>query len=624
MIRGFIGGVLWGAGLAVLALAVLSQVTAPPTGQALVPVAADGPVAVAVARQQAARPGEGSAAAPQAENPSASPDIPGPLASASVAEVPATEPVAEEGAAPSRAAPSPTASPEPPAVAAATRPAPQAGPSGPADAAAATGIAPQTAAQEPVAGIVAGPSTVQSDAPVAAGAGLALAAAAPAPAVAADPVPTVRAPPSPVTRPAAAEPAAPEGKAPAPASLGPPRPPTEAPQPLHASDGPVAVALPPATVVPPPALSSAPALPAALPPDAAPAAAAVLPRPAQPDPPLALAVAPGARTDPPARPAGAAGHVPTTAPAAPPGASADGPPPGAEAPASAPAAVVPDSGPAEARPSRLAPDPGLGAVAGTARADRLPRIIGPAAEPDPATAAPVLIEAEAEGAGDLPALERHARAFENPAGKPVFAIVLIDGGEPSLDRRALAAMPFPVTFLLDPSRPESALAASIYREGGQEVAMLAAGLPAGATAADLEVTFAAYGDVLPEAVAIVDPEQGGFQGDRALATMVAPIAAGQGRGLLSWDRGLNAAEQVARRQGLRSGVIYRRLDSAGEDIATMRRYLDRAAFKAAQDGRVIVAGGTRPETVAALLEWAVEGRATTVALAPLSAALVVE
>lgn len=154
--------------------------------------------------------------------------------------------------------------------------------------------------------------------------------------------------------------------------------------------------------------------------------------------------------------------------------------------------------------------------------------------------------------------------------------------------------------------------------------MLATGLPAGATAADLEVTFAAYGDVLPEAVAIVDVEDGGFQGNRAMATMVAPIAAGQGRGLLSWDRGLNAAEQVARREGLRSGVIYRRLDGEGEGAGTMRRYLDRAAFKAAQDGRVIVAGVTRPETVAALLEWAVEGRATTVALAPLSAALVAE
>ena len=90
--------------------------------------------------------------------------------------------------------------------------------------------------------------------------------------------------------------------------------------------------------------------------------------------------------------------------------------------------------------------------------------------------------------------------------------------------------------------------------------MLATGLPAGATAADVEVSFGAHEVALPEAVAVMDLEAGGFQGDRPLSTLVVPVLAGQGRGLLSWDRGLNAASQVARREGLRSGVIFRRLD----------------------------------------------------------------
>ena len=55
-----------------------------------------------------------------------------------------------------------------------------------------------------------------------------------------------------------------------------------------------------------------------------------------------------------------------------------------------------------------------------------------------------------------------------------------------------------------------------------------------------------------------------------------------------------------------------------------RRYLDRAAFKAAQEGRVVVQGTTRPETVQALLEWTVEGRAGSVELAPASAVLQVQ
>ena len=62
----------------------------------------------------------------------------------------------------------------------------------------------------------------------------------------------------------------------------------------------------------------------------------------------------------------------------------------------------------------------------------------------------------------------------------------------------------------------------------------------------------------------------------------------------------------------------------GESPAVMRRYLDRAAFKAAQDGRVIVAAKASADTMAALLEWTVEGRAGTVALAPASALLKAE
>jgi uncharacterized protein len=149
--------------------------------------------------------------------------------------------------------------------------------------------------------------------------------------------------------------------------------------------------------------------------------------------------------------------------------------------------------------------------------------------------------------------------------------------------------------------------------------MLATGIPAGATASDLEQTFQAHADALPEAVAILDLAEGGFQNDRPLATQVVPILKAQGRALLTYDKGLNAADQVARREDLPAATIFRSLDAEGEDTAVIRRYLDRAAFKAAQDGRVVVLRQIRPETVAALLEWTVEGRAASVALAPASA-----
>jgi hypothetical protein len=151
--------------------------------------------------------------------------------------------------------------------------------------------------------------------------------------------------------------------------------------------------------------------------------------------------------------------------------------------------------------------------------------------------------------------------------------------------------------------------------------MLASGLPSGANASDISVSLEAMAAVLPESVALVDLENGGFQGNRTLATQVLAVVADQGRGVISWDRGLNAASQVARREGIRNALVFRALDGGEESSPVIRRYLDRAAFKAAQDGRVVVSGTTRPETVAALLEWAVEGRAATVALAPATAVM---
>lgn len=218
-------------------------------------------------------------------------------------------------------------------------------------------------------------------------------------------------------------------------------------------------------------------------------------------------------------------------------------------------------------------------------------------------------------------LELFARAFDNPEAKPLFSIILIDQGSSAADRENLAALPFPITFALDPLAPDSADAVRVYRAAGQEVAMLVSGVPEGATASDMEQTFQALDMAMPEAVVVLDRAAEGFQDKPDLARQAVPIVAAQGRGVVTYDRGLNTADQIARREGVPAAVIFRVLDSEGESIPKMRNYLDRAAFKAAQEGRVLVIGTTRPETVAAILEWTVEGRASTVALAPVSAVL---
>lgn len=267
------------------------------------------------------------------------------------------------------------------------------------------------------------------------------------------------------------------------------------------------------------------------------------------------------------------------------------------------------------------PAPGFVGKVDGVKTGRLPSIgTGSTATPDVTNAAISLEVANADITGASP-IERFARPFENADKKPMFAIVLQDTGGPSIDREALAAIPFPVSFMIDPMLPDAATAAQIYRAAGQEVLMIASGIPAGAQASDLAVSFEVMAKVLPEAVAVVDLEQGGFQGNRTLATQVLSLVKDQGRGVISWDRGLNAASQVARRDGIPEAMIFRALDGGDEGSPIIRRYLDRAAFKAAQDGRVIVAGQTRPETVAAILEWAVEGRAATVAIAPVTAVM---
>lgn len=276
------------------------------------------------------------------------------------------------------------------------------------------------------------------------------------------------------------------------------------------------------------------------------------------------------------------------------------------APPPPPAGTALPALPGDGAPAMPAADPAV-------ESDRLPRIGADDALPE--------VEVIPDTAADIRPLTAFARPFENSGGKPLFAILLVDDGSATTDRETLAKLPFPVTFVVDPLAEGAAAAAAIYRAGMQEVVFAASGLPAGATPSDVEQTFQSHAMALPETVGVIDLAEGGFQDDRTLAAAVLPILAEQGRGLLTFDRGLNAADQIARREGLPAATIFRRLDAEGESVPTMRRYLDRAAFRAAQEGMVAVIGTTSPDTVAAILEWTVEGRAASVALAPVSALL---
>lgn len=283
-------------------------------------------------------------------------------------------------------------------------------------------------------------------------------------------------------------------------------------------------------------------------------------------------------------------------------------------PAAAPAAAEPIASGAKmvAAPSaEVAPEIGTASISQTSQS--ISGAQANALTSDEPAAAPV--------ADTTPPLQKYAAPFDAPDNKPLFAVILLDTGAQDLDRKALAALPFPVTFAIDPDTENASEAMAIYRAAGKEVVMLTAGLPNAATAQDLEQSFQSYQTSLPETVAVMGPATGGFQDNAVLSKLIVPVIAAQGRGMITFDRGLNSAAQNALREGLAQGTVFRQVDGAGESVSVIRRYLDRAVFKAAQDRTAIVMGQTLPNTITALTEWSLEGRAAEVTLAPVSAIL---
>ena len=273
--------------------------------------------------------------------------------------------------------------------------------------------------------------------------------------------------------------------------------------------------------------------------------------------------------------------------------------------------AVPSASSPEAAPQEAA----AAAPARDLRSDRLPQIGTP-----PIVALPPELMPGGSGAA-APALQRNARVFDNPENKPPFVILLRDTADPALDLAALAASDLPMTLIIDPSKPGAAARAAIWREAGQEVALLSSALPKRATPTDVEVTLEALERDLPQALAIVEAGSGPEAISRDLAGALVPGLKARGFGMVTWDAGLKQADQVARREALPAARIFRDLDAKKESAPVIRRYLDRAAFKAQQDGHVLVVGDLRSETLAAVHEWSLEGRVAGLALAPLSAVL---
>ncbi|MDE4096338.1 polysaccharide deacteylase family 2 protein [Phaeobacter gallaeciensis] len=215
--------------------------------------------------------------------------------------------------------------------------------------------------------------------------------------------------------------------------------------------------------------------------------------------------------------------------------------------------------------------------------------------------------------------DAYSEPFAGSDGRPLMSIVLIDD-ETSVGAEALVDFPYPLSFAIDPEDPRATEKMAARRAAGFEVLILS-DLPREAMPQDAETAMEVWLDRVPQALGILEGVETGVQGNRPLADQVSDVARTGGYGLVLQNSGLNTVQKLALRDGVPSGVVFRDFDGAGQNPRAIRRFLDQAAFRAGQEGAVIMLGRLQPDTISALLLWGLQDRASRVALAPVSASL---
>ena len=274
-----------------------------------------------------------------------------------------------------------------------------------------------------------------------------------------------------------------------------------------------------------------------------------------------------------------------------------------------------------------ADDPATDAATATAPSPSIGQRVAPITERGTATTALPTVGAETDSPStDAPTvqtaaapIEQFAAPFTNPDDKPLMGIVLIDD-ENSIGGEALETFPYPLTFAISPFDPNAKEKMDRYRAAGFEVLALL-DLPLDATPEDAEASLEVGMSTLSETIGVLEGVASGVQGSRPLSDQVTAILRDKGYGFITQNSGLNTVQKLAAREGVPSAFVFRDFDGANQTPTVMRRFLDQAAFRAGQEGGVIMLGRVRPDTVSALLLWGLQDRASRVALAPASAVL---
>ena len=255
--------------------------------------------------------------------------------------------------------------------------------------------------------------------------------------------------------------------------------------------------------------------------------------------------------------------------------------------------------------------------------NRLPSVGGASVlvTPAPEGTSPEAVAVDPSGLG---ALRAFSTKVEGTDGKTLFGVILIDSGKDGIPREDLMKLSVPVTIAIDPTTPDAARIMAEYRQAGMEVIAIANELPTASSPSDVAVAVEAYFAILSESVGILDPLDARIQSNRTLLQPVLGAIRNSGHGLVTYDRGLNTAQQAARREDIPAATVFRVLDADQEDSPKIKRYLDRAAFNANRDGSVVVVGRSYPETVKAIVEWVLEKKEAGIAMVPVSSVMLAE
>lgn len=223
---------------------------------------------------------------------------------------------------------------------------------------------------------------------------------------------------------------------------------------------------------------------------------------------------------------------------------------------------------------------------------------------------------------DIPAWQAYAAEFEvGTTGMPLLAIVLEVVPDDGVPLESVAGLKLPISFVVPSDLPEAGKIAQSLRQSGHEVLVRPSGPQSLDASLDTETTRkrleAAFSRV-PEVIGIIDQNSQAAREPDLAETVLRGLAIRGHAAVVGGGRVRNVLSELAEQNGIRFLDIARVLDET-RDAARIANGLDRAAFTARNKGNTLVLGHTYPETMQAVISWALSKNNKQVTLAPASA-----